>query len=139
VPVAQLFLLADVHADWPTERSGTGGWFTRGGALLAFPLRDVGEEEDLWRLIVDVSLDEEAGLDDQAILERFRQLLPVRTGLTNVRIRDACWTSAFRIHRRLADHYRRGRMVLAGDAAHVHSVIGGQGMLTGILDAENLA
>ncbi len=49
------------------------------------------------------------------------------------------WTSTFRIHRRLADTYRRGRMMLAGDAAHIHSPLGGQGMNTGIGDAENLA
>ena len=49
------------------------------------------------------------------------------------------WTSAFRIQRRLADTYRRGRVLLAGDAAHIHSPLGGQGMNTGIGDAENLA
>ena len=45
----------------------------------------------------------------------------------------------FRIQRRLADTYRRGRVLLAGDAAHIHSPLGGQGMNTGIGDAENLA
>jgi FAD binding domain len=54
-------------------------------------------------------------------------------------IRSAEWTSMFRIHRRLADTYRRGRVLLAGDAAHIHSPLGGQGMNTGIGDAENLA
>jgi 2-polyprenyl-6-methoxyphenol hydroxylase-like FAD-dependent oxidoreductase len=47
----------------------------------------------------------------------------------------AVWTSTFRIQRRLADTYRSGRVLLAGDAAH----LGGQGMNTGIGDAENLA
>ena len=47
--------------------------------------------------------------------------------------------TSFRIHRRLADTYRNGRILLAGDAAHVHSPFGGQGMNTGIGDAENLA
>lgn len=49
------------------------------------------------------------------------------------------WLSLFSVHRRLADTYRRGRILLAGDAAHAHSPFGGQGMLTGIGDAENLA
>jgi 4,5-epoxidase len=52
----------------------------------------------------------------------------------------ACdWTSTFGIHRRLASSYRRGRVLLAGDAAHIQSPFGGQGMNTGIGDAENLA
>ena len=54
-------------------------------------------------------------------------------------IRAVEWTSSFRIQRRLADTYRRGRVLLAGDAAHIHSPLGGQGMNTGIGDAENLA
>ena len=45
----------------------------------------------------------------------------------------------FRIHRREAGHFRRGRVFLAGDAAHVHSPVGGQGMNMGIQDAFNLA
>jgi 2-polyprenyl-6-methoxyphenol hydroxylase-like FAD-dependent oxidoreductase len=44
------------------------------------------------------------------------------------------WSSRFRVHHRLADHYRAGRLLLAGDAAHVHSPAGGQGMNTGIQD-----
>jgi 4,5-epoxidase len=47
--------------------------------------------------------------------------------------------TSFRIHRRLADTHRHDRVLLAGDAAHVHSPFGGQGMNTGIGDAENLA
>ncbi|MGY0498412.1 FAD-dependent monooxygenase [Nocardia sp. FBN12] len=49
------------------------------------------------------------------------------------------WTSAFRIQQRLASHYRRGPTLLAGDAAHIHSRAGGQGLNNGIGDAENLA
>ncbi len=64
--------------------------------------------------------------------------MPERTGRADIRIKDAVWTSAFRIHRRLADTYRRGRIFLAGDAAHIHSPLGGQGMVTGMGDAENL-
>lgn len=44
------------------------------------------------------------------------------------------WASRFRVHHRVADHYRTGRLFLAGDAAHVHSPAGGQGMNTGIQD-----
>jgi 4,5-epoxidase len=56
-----------------------------------------------------------------------------------VAVQEALWTSTFRIHRRLASTYRQGRILLAGDAAHIHSPFGGQGMNTGLGDAENLA
>ncbi|MEZ2417719.1 FAD-dependent monooxygenase [Luteibacter sp. RCC_6_2] len=49
------------------------------------------------------------------------------------------WFSHYRVHHRVADHFRQGRVFLMGDAAHVHSPVGGQGMNTGILDAINLA
>lgn len=52
---------------------------------------------------------------------------------------DVLWGSRFRVHHRVADAYRAGRVVLAGDAAHVHSPAGGQGMNAGILDATTLA
>lgn len=56
----------------------------------------------------------------------------------HVRIRDVAWFSAYRVHHRLAERFRVGRVFLAGDAAHVHSPVGGQGMNTGMGDAVNL-
>jgi 2-polyprenyl-6-methoxyphenol hydroxylase-like FAD-dependent oxidoreductase len=53
-------------------------------------------------------------------------------------VRDLAWSSRFRVHHRLAAHYRQGPVFLAGDAAHVHSPAGGQGMNTGIQDAVDL-
>jgi hypothetical protein len=65
-------------------------------------------------------------------------LLGLRTGVTLRRIDNPVWASAFRIQRRQADRYRQGPIFLAGDAAHIHSPVGGQGMNTGIQDAFNL-
>src|SRR5256712_13723132 len=49
------------------------------------------------------------------------------------------WFSTYRVHHRVADRFRKGRAFLLGDAAHIHSRVGGQGMNTGIGDAVNLA
>jgi 2-polyprenyl-6-methoxyphenol hydroxylase-like FAD-dependent oxidoreductase len=54
-------------------------------------------------------------------------------------LRDPVWLTHFRLHHRQAAHYRAGRIFLAGDAAHIHSPVGAQGMNTGIQDAWNLA
>ncbi|WP_344856062.1 FAD-dependent oxidoreductase [Amycolatopsis ultiminotia] len=67
----------------------------------------------------------------QAILDR-------RSGRTGIRLHEPEWSSLWRANIRLADRYREGRVFLAGDAAHIHSPAGGQGMNTGIQDAYNL-
>lgn len=54
-------------------------------------------------------------------------------------VRSVSWFSTYHVHHRIADGFRRGRALVAGDAAHVHSPAGGQGMNTGLLDAINLA
>src|SRR6185312_8928798 len=56
-----------------------------------------------------------------------------------VRLHDAVWTTRFRLHHRAAARYRSDGVFLVGDAAHVHSPAGAQGMNTGIQDAANLA
>src|SRR5260370_22234634 len=57
----------------------------------------------------------------------------------NIDIGRVNWFSTYRVHHRVADHFRKGRSFLLGDAAHIHSPVGGQGMNTGIGDAVNLA
>jgi 2-polyprenyl-6-methoxyphenol hydroxylase-like FAD-dependent oxidoreductase len=70
-------------------------------------------------------------------LPDFEALLGRRSGL-KARLSDAVWISGFQIHRRIVPNYRQGRVFLAGDAAHIHSPVGAQGMNAGIQDACNL-
>lgn len=59
-------------------------------------------------------------------------------GLMELRVTEVNWFSTYRVHHRVADHFRVGRAFIAGDAGHLHSPAGGQGMNTGIADAINL-
>jgi 2-polyprenyl-6-methoxyphenol hydroxylase-like FAD-dependent oxidoreductase len=68
-----------------------------------------------------------------------QQILDTRVGVGELAVTEVVWSSRFRIHHRVADSYRAGRLLLAGDAAHVHSPAGGQGMNLGIQDAIALA
>jgi 2-polyprenyl-6-methoxyphenol hydroxylase-like FAD-dependent oxidoreductase len=136
VRVSERFLLVDGRLDGepPLDRSGTSGWAHRDGVLGAMPMPG-----DQWRLLAyDAAFTEDKPSEEQ-IAERMRRILPERTGLRSPRLGEVTWASLFRVHRRLADSYRTGRILLAGDAAHVHAPFGGQGMLTGLGDAENLA
>lgn len=140
-PVADTWLLADVHAEGMPQRSGSHGWLHDDGLMGALPMAEVAGHADdrIWRIMIYTPGLGDEHLDHDQILDRVRTLFPERSGLGSARITDALWTSVFRIHRRLAETYRAGRILLAGDAAHIHSPMGGQGMLTGIGDAENLA
>ncbi len=78
------------------------------------------------------------GQDPALSLANMQAILERRSGRTDIRLREPEWSSLWRANIRLADRYREGRVFLAGDAAHVHSPAGGQGMNTGIQDAHNL-
>jgi 4,5-epoxidase len=137
VPLAERFLLVDAHADLPLARHSIYVWLAGDSVFGAFPLPG----EDVWRLMApatDAGTEADA-VPDEAVLAEVARLLGERTGCDPSLIRDPEWVTSFRVHRRLADTYRNGRILLAGDAAHVHSPFGGQGMNTGIGDAENLA
>ena len=85
----------------------------------------------------------QAMLNSSAALEpslrNFQEILDQRTGRSDIRLHNASWLSLYRANVRMVNRYRAGRIFLAGDAAHVHSPAGGQGMNTGIQDAYNLA
>jgi 4,5-epoxidase len=137
VPLAERFLLVDVHAGLPLSRHSIYVWLAGDSVFGAFPLPG----QDLWRLMAPAADPgtETDLVSDEAVLAEVARLLGERTGCDPSLIRDPEWVTSFRVHRRLADTYRNGRILLAGDAAHVHSPFGGQGMNTGIGDAENLA
>lgn len=75
---------------------------------------------------------------EDTTLELLQQMVDSR-GPGGLRLRDPAWVSTFVVQRRRAGRYRAGRVFLAGDAAHVHSPAGGQGLNTGVTDAHNLA
>ncbi|MBO0778329.1 MAG: FAD-dependent monooxygenase [Ktedonobacteraceae bacterium] len=71
-------------------------------------------------------------------VETFQRIFDERVGIPDVRFYDPIYLSVYQVNIRMVDRYRKGRIFLAGDAAHVHSPAGGQGMNTGIQDAYNL-
>jgi 2-polyprenyl-6-methoxyphenol hydroxylase-like FAD-dependent oxidoreductase len=143
-----MFMLGDVHIDWALPR---------GLALRALRLKE-GDAPDMFIAIplpepnryrvstlappdLNTSAGSGHGIQSelpgpqlQDIQDVADALLPVRPRLSDLR-----WSSLFRISMRLAEHYRQGRVFIAGDAAHIHPPTGGQGMNTGIQDAYNLA
>ena len=127
---AQSFVLADVHMDWHLPQTEVMLYYSPAGLVVVSALPG-----GRHRIVatVDGAPEHPSGEFVQALLDaRGPEQRPAR-------IRDVVWSSRFRVHHRLAGHYRAGRMFLAGDAAHVHSPAGGQGMNTGIQDAVALA
>ena len=78
------------------------------------------------------------GQESELSLANMQAILERRSGRTDIRLHEPQWSSLWRANIRLVDRYRAGRAFLAGDAAHIHSPAGGQGMNTGIQDAHNL-
>jgi 2-polyprenyl-6-methoxyphenol hydroxylase-like FAD-dependent oxidoreductase len=103
------------------------------GVFAAFPLRD-GD----WRMMASAEPYAGDGPLPEPTLEEFQQYIEERA-VSDATISDPVWMSPFRIHMRRASHFRRGRAFMAGDAVHIHSPAGGQGMNTGIQDSYNLA
>jgi 2-polyprenyl-6-methoxyphenol hydroxylase-like FAD-dependent oxidoreductase len=126
----ELFVLADVKVAGGLDHAEAQVWLHREGALAFFPL-----PEDRWRLIITNSPPDWHG---EPSLAQCQAVVDER-GLDRFRLGDPRWTSVFRIHRREAARFRKDRAFLLGDAAHIHSPVGGQGMNMGIQDAFNLA
>ncbi len=119
------FILADVRMDWPLGAGEVSLFFSPAGLVVVAPLPD-----GSYRIVATLDdAPEKPGIID------VQQLLDARGPTQPVRVTDIGWSSRFRVHHRLADRYRAGPFLLMGDAAHVHSPAGGQGMNTGLVDA----
>ena len=126
-----LFYVADVDARGAAMNGELHAALDTTDFLAVFPLKDEGRA----RLIGTVRADaehqhENLSWDDvsQRVIEWMR-----------IDVERVHWFSTYRVHHRVADRFRKGRAFLLGDAAHIHSPVGGQGMNTGIGDAVNLA
>ncbi len=128
------FVQADVYLEGDLPEGFMTLWLNDEGLMAAIPFREPG----LWRIAAQIFPDDDGNVP-QASIELFQRLLTERAADTSIKILEPVWFSNFVVHHRIVDHYRKGHAFLAGDAAHVHSPIGGQGMNTGIQDAYNLA
>ena len=127
----QLFYVADIDASGPALDGELHIDLDEADFLAVFPLKGSGRA----RLIGTVRGDRAAHPDTLTFADvsvRAIQNMKLQVGAVN-------WFSTYRVHHRVTDHFRKGRAFLLGDAAHIHSPAGGQGMNTGIGDAINLA
>jgi len=126
----QSFVLADIFMTWPFQAKEVSLYFSPGGLMVVAPLPD-----GSFRIVaaVDDAPETPSAADIQRLLDSRG---PSGGG---AKVNQLVWGSRFRVHHRLADKYREGPFLLMGDAAHVHSPAGGQGMNTGLVDAIALA
>lgn len=124
--------LADINIDWNLPPNKLIMYFSDKGPLACFPLSDT-----RYRLVLQASHDFDFKKDPT--FEDISQAFAERSLEQGAKIYDPIWITKFYIHHRQVQKYSVGRIFLAGDAAHVHSPMGAQGMNTGMQDVYNLA
>jgi hypothetical protein len=125
---AQVFFVADVRIAGPFRHDLFGN-LGDSGLVIVMPVRSRGVQRLIG--IVPAALAER----DDLSFDDFRSDVEHQAGIV---IEEVNWFSKYRVHHRVADRFRVGRCFVAGDAGHIHSPAGGQGMNTGIGDAVNL-
>jgi len=128
----QEFIMIDAPLTWDYANDDFHIFYHEDGPAVFFPM------VDSCRTIIEVSSDPDFDANKPLSRDTFQKLLKTRWSF-NFTLGEARWISHFFIHERIADHYRKDRIFLVGDAAHAHSPAGGQGMNTGMQDAYNLA
>ncbi len=126
-----LFYVADVQARGAIMDGELHVALDTSDFLVLFPLKREGHAR-LVGTVRDDTRNRNESLTWDDVSKQVIEWLHVDVERTN-------WISAYRVHHRVADRFRRGRAFLLGDAAHIHSPVGGQGMNTGIGDAVNLS
>ncbi len=131
-PYEHVFFVADVEATGNMVPDEVNVYLWRESFHLLFPMRG----KDHWRVvgILPEALRDREGLTFEAVVPSL--LKEADAGLS---FKACSWFSTYRIHHRAASHFRKDRCFLLGDAAHIHSPVGAQGMNTGLQDAYNLA
>jgi 2-polyprenyl-6-methoxyphenol hydroxylase-like FAD-dependent oxidoreductase len=131
-PYEHVFFVADVEMTGTMVPDELNVYLWRDGFHLLFPMRG----KDHWRIvgILPPDLRDRDDLTFDSVVPSLRQ--EAGAGLS---FKACTWFSTYRIHHRAAARFRAGRCFLLGDAAHIHSPVGAQGMNTGLQDAYNLA
>jgi len=127
------WLLADIHIEGALPLDEVSVFWHQTGALVIFPITP-----GRFRVVADLGMAATAERRADPTLNEVQAIVDQR-GPGGLKLSDPVWLAAFRINERKVSDYRRGRVMLAGDAAHIHSPAGGQGMNTGMQDAFNLA
>jgi 2-polyprenyl-6-methoxyphenol hydroxylase-like FAD-dependent oxidoreductase len=126
-----LFYVADVQASGAVANGELHVAVDRADFLAIFPMKGEGRVR-LVGTVRDEATHRDEDLSWNDVGQRVLEWIHIDVERVN-------WFSTYRVHHRVADRFRKGRAFLLGDAAHIHSPVGGQGMNTGIGDAVNLA
>ena len=130
-------LLGDVEIRWALPDGQLAICPGESGVLLAFPLPGAHHFRVILIAPATGAVDQR-DLSEEEFLTAVGAALPRFGGATESELLATQWLTRYRLHRKGAPVYRRGRSFVAGDAAHIHSPVGAQGMNTGIQDAYNL-